>query len=135
MRTRTKRRLRREIALRAGAQPGDWHDSGCAYCGVLIIIVWEEAEPEFVMACEFGLPTNERAHVDHVIPECRNGSTSLDNSVLACPTCNLAKGAVAFGEPGFLRWLQERRRAVIAAADAREERIARIRAQNEEARF
>ena len=32
-------------------------------------------------------------HVDHVIPLARGGGNGPDNLVIACPTCNLAKGA------------------------------------------
>ena len=33
------------------------------------------------------------AHVDHVIPHSRGGSSDADNLVAACARCNLAKGA------------------------------------------
>jgi hypothetical protein len=32
-------------------------------------------------------------HVDHVIPRSRGGPDEMDNLVLACPACNMAKGA------------------------------------------
>jgi 5-methylcytosine-specific restriction endonuclease McrA len=32
-------------------------------------------------------------HVDHVVPLSKGGSDGPDNLVIACPTCNLRKGA------------------------------------------
>jgi hypothetical protein len=30
-------------------------------------------------------------HLEHVMPQCRGGSSSMENLVLACPGCNLHK--------------------------------------------
>jgi len=30
-------------------------------------------------------------HIEHVIPQCRGGSSDLENLALACPACNLHK--------------------------------------------
>jgi hypothetical protein len=30
-------------------------------------------------------------HVEHIVPRCKGGLTSLDNLALACPSCNLLK--------------------------------------------
>lgn len=32
-------------------------------------------------------------HIDHVVPVAKGGTNSLDNLVLACPTCNRNKSA------------------------------------------
>lgn len=121
MRANTLRRLRRDVARRAGAEPGRWHLTECIYCGHPIGIDWTEDEPRFEVLSWIDLVrdgtarlwverTFETAHLDHVIPECLNGPTSPDNTVIACPVCNMAKGASPLGDPGFLDWLTERRR-------------------------
>lgn len=105
----------------------------CAYCGLGGIIDWRGQVPTFesydesswwegVLSPPFANPPAPRlvglyktwvpAHLDHVIPESRNGPTSLDNTVISCPLCNLAKGDSAFGDPGFAVWLEARRRHV-----------------------
>lgn len=38
-------------------------------------------------------PLNGTYHVDHRIPLARGGSNAPENIVIACPTCNLSKGA------------------------------------------
>lgn len=118
MRARTERRLRQDVARRAGAEPGgEWIDAHCAYCEWPLIITWPApfegaSEPAFFVRDSGGLPLfGEAAHLDHVIPESRNGPTSLDNTVIACRPCNMAKGASAFGDPDFLAWLSARRAA------------------------
>ncbi len=50
----------------------------CSYCG------------QHLHGGPFSLPY---PHVDHVLPKSRGGSDRLDNLVLACPSCNSAKGA------------------------------------------
>lgn len=37
-------------------------------------------------------PVGKKYHVDHVIPLSRGGSNGPENLVIACPTCNSAKG-------------------------------------------
>lgn len=37
-------------------------------------------------------------HVDHVIPITRGGSNDIGNLCIACPSCNLRKGARSAGE-------------------------------------
>lgn len=125
MRPGTRRRLRRAVAGRAGATEGRGADAGCAYCGLRVAIEWPVGgEPLFyaaVWAADLwgghGYYFSESAHLDHVIPESRNGPTSLDNTVISCPPCNMAKGDSAPGDPGFLVWLVERR-ALIASRSA-----------------
>lgn len=108
MRSATERRLRRDVARRAGCEPGDCQHTHCAYCGRLLVVLWFDAEPIFEV-CDGGFAGGAPAHLDHVIPECRNGPTSLDNTVITCPPCNMAKGDSALGDPGFLSYLAERR--------------------------
>lgn len=43
--------------------------------------------------CRYCHKTFPQYHVDHVIPRSRGGPDKLDNLVLACPPCNMAKGA------------------------------------------
>ena len=31
-------------------------------------------------------------HIEHIIPQCKGGSSDLENLALACPGCNLHKG-------------------------------------------
>lgn len=93
----------------------------CAYCGVPVLINSErrdDGEVTFTqtrwhedLGC---LDEDGPAHLDHVIPESRNGPTSLDNTVIACAPCNMAKGDSALGDPGFLEWLAGRRRMIEA---------------------
>lgn len=54
----------------------------CKYCGTAL----------------YGKPDREIPHVDHVHPKSRGGSESLDNKVLACPSCNGSKGAKTLDE-------------------------------------
>jgi len=46
-------------------------DNVCAYCGT----------------------DNDNFHWEHIIPKSRGGPDTIDNMVLACPGCNLSKGA------------------------------------------
>ena len=46
-------------------------DNACAYCGA----------------------ANDGFHWEHIIPKNRGGPDTIDNMVLACPDCNLRKGA------------------------------------------
>lgn len=113
MRENTERRLRYAVARRAGCAPGDFGLAPCAYCNIGLLIDWRGDRPLFRMM-EWreeiqDFVETEPAHLDHVIPESHNGPTSLDNTVLACRPCNIAKGDSAFGDPAFLAWLTKRR--------------------------
>lgn len=44
-------------------------------------------------ACRYCHQSFPYYHIDHVIPRSRGGADVLDNLVLACPPCNLSKGA------------------------------------------
>lgn len=105
MRVRTARRLRRDVARRHVAE-GYQEEVRCAYCGALGCVDWTDGEPFFYEARG---DARKWMHLDHVIPESRNGPTSLDNTVIACADCNLRKGALPFGDAGFQAWLHERR--------------------------
>lgn len=115
MREVTERRLRHAVAERAGcSQANDdgtsdgYAETMCAYCGTLIVVLWpEDSGPRFKAKMSDG--EYETAHLDHVIPECRNGPTSLDNTVLACSQCNIAKRARPFGDPEFLEYVEQAR--------------------------
>lgn len=71
------------------ASPGEmrwylaWRDDGdnCAYCGVPL--------------------SDGRRHVDHVLARACGGTDDPENLVLACPGCNLSKGARLLG----VEWL------------------------------
>lgn len=121
------------MAERAGGSPGDWTDAECAYCGYPILILWDAAEPEFVaLDAELRYPTGQGAHLDHVIAESRNGPTSIDNTVISCAPCNLAKGAASLGDPRFQRWLAARRAEVARVLiRAEAEKAARVAATEE----
>lgn len=102
--------LRRKVAERA-LEGIDGYEIGCAYCGHEISVYLDD--PVVILALagwHDGMYCgNEPAHIDHIIPESRNGPNSVDNLVIVCPPCNLAKGDSPLGDPGFLRWLTNRR--------------------------
>ncbi|MFP5432866.1 MAG: HNH endonuclease [Alphaproteobacteria bacterium] len=71
-------RRRARLAGQAGEHSGDdirnlydFQDGCCHYCHERLI----------------------NYHADHLIPLARGGSNDLANIVLACPSCNLAKGS------------------------------------------
>lgn len=118
MRPPTRRRLREAVARRAGAKSGNenlWGETSgrqtfarCGYCGITIVISWGVGEEP-----RFWCIDGSEVHLDHIIPETRNGPTSLDNTVLSCAPCNLAKRARPFGDPDFQRWVGGRRWQVL----------------------
>jgi hypothetical protein len=72
--------------------------------------------------CEMEVPFRRRCsrpaeHGDHFYPWSRGGSTSLQNFVAACATCNRAKGA-SLPTPGQQRRLQGRRRGYVGLEEA-----------------
>lgn len=84
----------------------DWKSQVCRKCGLAItakkrkshsrkakkyaqILIWRDGD--FCFYCGVELDENTRT-VDHVIPLSRGGLNKLDNCVLACKTCNEAKG-------------------------------------------
>lgn len=46
--------------------------------------------------CVFCRTEGVATHVDHAIPRVRGGNATLENAQLACPWCNLSKGARDF---------------------------------------
>jgi 5-methylcytosine-specific restriction endonuclease McrA len=42
--------------------------------------------------------TNAEIHLDHVIPEAKNGPTTIDNLQVTCRKCNTAKGMLTESE-------------------------------------
>ena len=47
--------------------------------------------------CNRGRADNIDLHVDHIVPECFGGSTTIDNLGTLCSTCNLGKGGEYYG--------------------------------------
>lgn len=58
--------------------------------------------------CGVDLP-EKYATIDHVIPKFRGGKNVVENFVIACSTCNTAKGSRTIGEfmPSKRRWRVE----------------------------
>jgi 5-methylcytosine-specific restriction endonuclease McrA len=115
MRQNTRRKLRTAVAERTGCEPGGLQVTACAYCDQIALVDWtdESTGPRFLTVERVGDEyVRTTAHLDHVIPESKNGPTSPDNTVIACAVCNMAKGDSAFGDMAFLEWLRGRRRRV-----------------------
>lgn len=126
MRKNTEARLRRAVARRdlacngpesdTAEQTWEWlvecgeapvihHVISCTYCHEIGTMTWPRGgEPKFTIG---GVP----AHLDHVIPESKNGPTSLDNTVIACAPCNMAKGDSALGDPDFQSYVYRKQTA------------------------
>lgn len=122
MKERTRRRLRKAVAARAGChEPGDISLTTCGYCGCALVVSLDEADGtprfDYRMVSDAGVISWAQAHLDHIVSEWANGPTSPDNTVIACAPCNLAKGTAPFGDPVFLRWLEDRREHVRAMDD------------------
>lgn len=130
MRAATRARLREAVARRAGCErrgphkdedeyDSDYVETACVFCGTLIVVMWFSQTPTFraLLGYDESGPVWGDAHLDHLVPESRNGPTSLDNTVLACPPCNLGRGARAVGDPQFVAFV-ERRRVMVAAQHA-----------------
>ena len=81
--------LRRAVAKRSGAEPGEVVDIECHYCGYIGRAHWRRLSS--------GKPgswvTFEGLELDHVISVEEGGDTSEDNLVLACTRCNRSKGS------------------------------------------
>jgi 5-methylcytosine-specific restriction endonuclease McrA len=81
--------VRRDVALMAGAIPGETTTTHCVYCGVPGEIFWP-------MLCRSNRPsgwvTFPGLELDHKIPESRGGPMTAENIVLACRSCNRRKG-------------------------------------------
>lgn len=81
-------RVRREVAKREGAIPGEVTPATCHYCGAEGHISWRRLPS--------GKPgswvTFSGLELDHVLAEFNGGETTEDNIVLACQPCNRSKG-------------------------------------------
>jgi len=44
---------------------------------------------------------NSEATIDHIVPECRGGQDSWENTVTCCKPCNLLKGSMTLSESGM----------------------------------
>lgn len=79
---------KKEVALRAGARPGETVPVPCHYCGALGSIWW--------MLNQNGTPSSHVVgrglEFDHVVAEFNGGPSTPDNLVLACRPCNRGKG-------------------------------------------
>jgi len=91
--------VRRAVARREGAIPGEVVDAKCAYCSFVGRIHWRRLAS--------GKPgswvTFEGLELDHGEPVCSGGESTEQNLVLACSRCNKSKGSkpVADGVAGF----------------------------------
>lgn len=74
-RVRVKDIIRNEIRRRDG--------DCCGYCGISL--------------------RNIQSHLEHVIPTSRGGRDDLENLIITCRFCNMAKGACELAE--FFGWL------------------------------
>lgn len=81
-------RTRREVARRAGCEPGETCDARCNWCGAPGTVIWNRLAN--------GKPGSwvqfKGLELDHVIPEFSGGSSEPDNIVLACVACNRSRG-------------------------------------------
>lgn len=59
--------------------------------GAADLLAWEAAQPKACHWC--GCCCAQEFHVDHVAPLAKGGVHELSNLCIACPTCNLRKGA------------------------------------------
>lgn len=83
-------RIRRAVALRFGAIPGESIEAACVYCGVPGTIHW----PMLHFSKRPGSWVHFKGlHLDHIEPYSKGGSNrDPDNFTLACPSCNSSKG-------------------------------------------
>jgi 5-methylcytosine-specific restriction endonuclease McrA len=109
--------LRREVAAREGCEEGTSIETCCAYCGQRGFISWLGQSPDFYVLRKLSGDsfTRDAMHLDHLIPESRNGPTSLDNTVIACAPCNIRKSNRPFGDPAFQVWMRNRRSDLVAS--------------------
>jgi 5-methylcytosine-specific restriction endonuclease McrA len=65
----------------------------CHYCNCLLInLVYDNRDAD--------------ATLDHIIPQCEGGKSTLDNLVVACFKCNRDKGNLSYNEYEFIRILR-----------------------------
>lgn len=80
--------VKRAVAARAGAVPGEYTDVTCHWCGAGGQVWW----PRIRSGRPGGYVTLSGLEFDHVHPECDGGLSVPENIVLACRPCNRSKG-------------------------------------------
>ena len=81
--------VRRDVALAAGATPGEDTPTECRYCGMAGLIAW----PRLYCGKPGAWVTFPGLELDHIVPESVGGRATSENIVLACRPCNRKKGA------------------------------------------
>lgn len=81
-------RVRREVAKRAGAVPGETVPAQCTYCDAEGTINW----PRLSSGKPGSWVSFTGLELDHVHPEFHGGTATAENIVLACRRCNRSKG-------------------------------------------
>lgn len=79
------RAVKETVALRFGCRPGHAVQSRCWYCDQVAWIVWPIGEKPFLDGATF----------DHIRHEYRGGETTAENLMLACRSCNSARGPLS----------------------------------------
>jgi 5-methylcytosine-specific restriction endonuclease McrA len=59
--------------------------------GAAELLAWEAGQPKVCHWC--GIRCNKKWHVDHRFPLAKGGAHEKRNLVIACPGCNVRKGA------------------------------------------
>ncbi len=91
---------RQALAKSYGCIPGQKVSANCAYCGDPGEINWwpkKNGKPSFWVT--FSL------EIDHITPESKGGSSTVENLILACRSCNRRK---ADGEANVIRFAKPR---------------------------
>lgn len=86
--------MRKHVARRFGAEPGDVKPITCSYCPSEIVIDWSDPERVRFLDSE-GRP---RPELDHVEPLSRGGAHGPDNLTPACLSCNRSKNKRTLNE-------------------------------------
>lgn len=81
-------RVRREVARREGAVPGETVEASCHYCPATGTIYW----PRLGNGKPGSWVSFSGLELDHVLAEFAGGEAVADNIVLACQPCNRSKG-------------------------------------------
>lgn len=92
------------VALRLAVY---WRDRfACQHCRLIFGYPegYDGGRPLAVRALNrFGQPTTYYLELDHVVPRCRGGPTTLANLQALCTGCNGRKGRVSDRRPGLRR--------------------------------
>lgn len=73
--------VKRLVAQKQGAIPGQVSVVECPRCGAKGEVHWQRRTPRFI-----GL------HIDHIRPVSRGGGNGPENLRLLCPHCNISRG-------------------------------------------